>query len=292
MEHDVYVCGWSETSDGFELLIISRPRIRGYGRNFAEAEQSLLGAILDEGGAIQAVLEFDPPLPQSEVERKYTNPELYTICGDERFETDDERINRESWYDEFFTSPCCRECRVPQGHRNDRQLNFTYIRNNYDGGIVNFAGALMYIFSEQFLKLLSRDEKQHMEFRPVNRTGKARKQYFELAGPSGPPMVAVAGFNMSGWVCETCGFKQFGYWAEGVSVRDFIADSDLPSPHPEVFTVGVAPNVSLCVTTNRWATMVGKTGTRGFTSQPLGVVADREVIRDPELKTLQEQQRR
>jgi hypothetical protein len=302
MEHNVYVCGWSESDDGFELWVSTHPRVRGYGRTCAEAEQSLLDAILDGGGAIQAVLEFQPPLPQSEFERKYSVPKLYTVCGDERFETDepkripfetdDERLIRESWYDEFFTSPCCRECRVPQGPRNDRQLNLTYIRSNYDGGFVTFSGTSMYIFSEQFLKLLSKDEKQRMEFRPVGRTTKARRQYFELVGPSGPRMVAVAGLKMSGWVCDACGFQRFGYRAEGVGIHAFIAESDLPTPVTEVFTVGTEPNVSLCVTAERWATMVGSAGTRGFTSQLLGVVSNREVRRDPELETLQKQRRR
>lgn len=166
----------------------------------------------------------------------------------------------------------------------------SYIPSNYDGGFVIFAGAWIHIFSEHFLQLLKKDEKQRMKFLPVDSTQKIRKQYFELVGPSGPPKVAVAGLDLGGWVCETCGFKRFGP-AKQVGIGDFVAGSDLPAPLPEVFPVGTEPNVSLCVTAERWARMAGKAGTRGFTSRLLGVVADREVIRDPELKTRREQMR-
>ncbi len=41
---------------------------------------------------MQAVLEFGPPLPKSDLEAKYTNPgDLLLIVGDDRFETDSPR---------------------------------------------------------------------------------------------------------------------------------------------------------------------------------------------------------
>lgn len=71
MEHDVnvYVCRWSESDDGFKLWVKSRPRVRGYGSTYAEAEQSLLEALWDKGGAIPAVLEYIPPLPKYEFQQ-------------------------------------------------------------------------------------------------------------------------------------------------------------------------------------------------------------------------------
>jgi hypothetical protein len=43
---------------------------------------------------MQSVLEFDPPLPETTLEEKYSSPEIYLdpksilIGGDDRFETD------------------------------------------------------------------------------------------------------------------------------------------------------------------------------------------------------------
>ena len=91
MEEDVYLCGWTESADGFELWVKSRPGIRARGRTYREAESALLDAIAKACGVYFAVLEFSPPLPRSEFDKKYSNPELYIVCGDDRFETDEPR---------------------------------------------------------------------------------------------------------------------------------------------------------------------------------------------------------
>jgi len=66
----------------------SRPQIQSEAAAFADAELGLIEAIQEAGGATQAVLLFQPPLPKSSLEEKYARPELYLIGGDERFEMD------------------------------------------------------------------------------------------------------------------------------------------------------------------------------------------------------------
>ncbi len=66
----------------------SWPQIRVSAPTYAEAEERLIEAIQDAGGAMQVVMEFDPPLPKSSLEEKYSKPEIYLIGGDDRFETD------------------------------------------------------------------------------------------------------------------------------------------------------------------------------------------------------------
>ena len=68
----------------------------------------------------------------------------------------------------------------------------------------------------------------------------------------------------------------------------FIARSDLPAPLPGVFTVGNLPEGQLAVTESRLKELIGRKGTRGFVSSPLGIVAKHEVVRQPELPTLEE----
>ena len=66
---------------------------------------------------MQAVMEFDPPLPKTTFEEKYSGLEIYLIGGDDRFETDaprresaesaselDERLR---WLDAFYDQPVC-----------------------------------------------------------------------------------------------------------------------------------------------------------------------------------------
>ena len=132
--------------------------------------------------------------------------------------------------------------------------------------------------------LLTSAERAGLQFQPVERPKRARKQYFELIGPSGPPLVAAAGLPLGGWRCPDCGYQTFSVnYSPELTFRDFIARSDLPQPLPSVFTVGVQPNVQLCVTEERWAELRGRRGTRRFVSSPLGVVSDDELVRSPEL---------
>ena len=88
MEHGVYICTWSRSRGGFTLWVKSRPQIRASGPSYAEAETRFIEAIWEGGGAMHAVVEFDPPLPKSTLEEKHSSPELYLIGGDDRFETD------------------------------------------------------------------------------------------------------------------------------------------------------------------------------------------------------------
>ena len=136
MEHAVYLCSWSQSSEGYTVWVKARPPLRAEAPTYAEAEERLIEAIHKAGGAMQAVLEFDPPLPASELEAKYTDPEIYLIGADDRFQTDtaarqpfesaeqvDERLKE---VDSFYLSPVCRACRWTNGGRSDRPLSLKY----------------------------------------------------------------------------------------------------------------------------------------------------------------------
>jgi hypothetical protein len=300
MEHTVYLCAWSRSRDGYGLWVISRPKLRANGRTYPEAEERLIRAIQDAGGAMHAVLEFAPPLPKSTLETKYAKPEIYLIGGDDRFETDaatwcpsesaaevDEGLKS---VDAFFQSPVCRKCKYASSPRSDKQLTLTYAPPRYDGAfgfVGHFGRTTLQLFSEEFLGLLTPEERQYLELRPVIRKGRARK-FYELLGPAGPPLVAVARMKISGWRCSRCGHRTWGYWVEGFSIRTFVAASDLPTFLRGVFTIGIPPEIHLTVTSERWKTLVGQKGTRGLVSNLLGVVPEHEVVRDPKLQTYEE----
>jgi hypothetical protein len=295
MEDGIYLCRWKETSEGFELWMKSRPQIRAKGRTYLEAEDAFLATIAEVLGVYHAVLEFVPPLPHSEFDRRYATPELYVVLGDDRFEadeprripfeTDDERAQRQAWYDNFFTLACCRTCGFSPGSRNERPLKLRYVSNRYEGGFVYLAGASLHVFSENFLMLLSRAERRPLQFQLVDCLKKTRKQFFELVGPSGPPLVALTTGKVTGWQCTACGARVFGYdYSPDKSIYTFIARADLAQPCPEVFTIGTQPNVLLCMSAQRWADLVGQRGGRGLISRLVGVVPDDEVVRQPNLE--------
>jgi hypothetical protein len=298
MKHSVYLCGWRQSPEGFSLWTITEPRVCVHAVNYAIAEERLLEAIRERGGAMYAVLEFEPPLPKSEQESKYACPELYLIGGDDRFETntprrvafetEQQKEARLAWLDTFFEQPVCRSCAAPNSPRSERLLHLTYAPPQYDGAFGHVgadSSTNIEIVSEEFLSLLSPDEQQHLIFRPV-RYRKSRA-FYELLGPLGPSFVAVAGLPISGWRCSACSRSTWGYWIDGLSIHSFVAGCDLPQL-PGIFTVGTPPEVHLCATGARWRELVGKKGVRGFVSHALGVASDREIVRRPDLPTYEE----
>ncbi len=63
----------------------SRPHIRASALTYDEAEELLIQSIQDKGGAMQTVLEFDPPLSKSTLDQKYNSTAIYLTCSDDRF---------------------------------------------------------------------------------------------------------------------------------------------------------------------------------------------------------------
>lgn len=299
MEHGVYICSWRRSFDGFTLWMKSRPLVRVSAPTCAEAEGRLREAIHEAGGATQAVMEFDPPLPHSAGEEKFSSPEIFLIGGDDRFETDaprwkwsenpKEAEERLRWLDEFYDQPVCRKCKHTCGRRNDKPVTLTYAPSKYDGAFGAFGtdgGPSHQIVSDEFLALLTQEEKSRLQFQRTAR--KRGRQFHELVGPEGPPHVAVAGVKINGWRCTQCGHSTWGYWAEGMAIRSFVARSDLPPNLGGVFTVGAFPEIKLAVAASRWKDLLGQRGTRGFASSRIGVVPDHEVVRRPELATYED----
>lgn len=294
MEDQVYVCSWSKSKAGFTLWVTARPAIRAQAATYQAAEELLIQAIQRAGGAMVAVMEFDPPLPKSAFDEKYSHPEIVLIGGDGTFcldyphwkwrESLAEINERLEWTDPFYERPVCRTCRCASSPRTQRPLELTHLESRYDGAfgrLCGDGGCTHRLVCEDFLKLLTPQERNHLEFQPTIRKG--RKPYFELVGPDGPPEVGVAGLEVSGWRCPTCDYRVWGYWHQGSVFNSYVARADLPEVLPGVFTIGVRPEIELACTAARWKELVKQKGSRGFVSRPIGVVADHEVVRRPNL---------
>lgn len=300
MEDDVYVCSWSKTKNGYEMWLKSRPQVRSLGESYEEAAETLVESIQDAGGAIHAVLEFDPPLQPAENVKEFLNPSIVTIWGDDCFEQGGprrsgsfanaaERDAHLAWDDAHYEGGCCGRCNHPLGTRTAKVLELSYVRSGYGGGFVSIKGGTSYVFSETFLALLTDQERESLELRKVVRSKSSRVSYYELIGPSGPKKVGLKHVKPhSGWVCDDCGYQCFSYSRTGFDLRDFVAAEDLPNPLPGIFTVGTQPHVELTATSKRWAELVGQKGTRGMLSEPIGVLPTERVEHHPQLRKLSE----
>ncbi|MFO0966186.1 MAG: hypothetical protein U0793_11465 [Gemmataceae bacterium] len=245
------------------------------------------------------VLEYDPPLPKSPFEMKYSSPGLYFVTGDARFQTDvpwtrgpfeppEETEERFRTIDAYFQEPICRKCGNATSPRSKKKWNLPYGEGRYDGVFGGGAGAWCELISTRFLHLLTNEERARLELQPVEGKRNAKK-FFEIVGPPGPPFIAVAGLDTKGWRCTACSYRTpFGYTFDDTGLSQFVARGDLPSPLPDIFTVGQPPTIHLVATAKRWQELVGKKGARGFCSRLLGVAPDEEVIRHMELPTYED----
>ena len=180
------------------------------------------------GGAMQAVLEFAPPLPKTALEEKYSRPELYLICGDDTFQT---FVPRRKWsetaaeVDERLRwsdgSLCAAVPQLPEhlqstGSAISLELDATPER--CDGGF-GFCGPMR---PTAFDLHRSVPEPANGGRTPASRfsarRAKGAKKFYELLGPAGPPHVAVAGLALKGRRCPRCDFRRFGHWID--SARD------------------------------------------------------------------------
>lgn len=186
LRNHVYNCSWSIANDTFQLWLRSDPDVHGTGKDLEEAEEALRDLIADTCGTNQASLEFIPPPPKSDCDQKYAASNLVLVSDDQGFdanaprgravESDDERLNRLTWHDQFYEGGICKSCLEPNGPRTGKPLAISSTGNSYDGGFTDsFGRALIRIFSSSFLQLLSDHEKSHLQFRPIQQTKKTQQ---------------------------------------------------------------------------------------------------------------------
>lgn len=297
MESQVYYGEWKKSKHGFMLWIKDHPEWKGVGKTYAEAEEQLLEAILrgNKKGVTHALIEYVPPLPPAAVVAKYSQPSLVVLNGDESPTTDaprwcgsetnaelDERLR---WTDDFYQRPVCRVCKMASSPRTSKPITIVDMESGYDGLWVHTSttpGNMHFLFSEEFLGLLTSEERERLQFQRIINQKNTRK-YVELIGPPGAPLVGIKPQPVKGWQCGQCAYRCFGYWSREFSINDFVARDDLPDPLPGVFTIGTPPDLKLVATVERWQEMVGKKGAKKIIGVPIGVAYSHEVLREPEL---------
>jgi hypothetical protein len=287
-EGRVYLCSYEKTGKAIRLWVKSRPKVQGRGKTYEEAEEKLLDNICMHYNDGEAVLEFDPPLPESPQVVRFLNPAIVSVTGNTTPDfygplgSDFTKRPGRHWeppLGELYSGGICRKCKNAFGDRTSVPLEISVFESGYEGA---FCGDIQ-IFSERFLALLKPREKRGLEFRPVHRRERSRRQFFELIAKPSIPYVAVKGLKFAGWQCGTCGVRSFGFYGWGFELNEFVAKMDLPSPLPTCFTIGTGNDLDLCFTRKRWQELARQPGARGIVSAPIGVVEESECIRNPKL---------
>lgn len=271
-EGHVYLCKWRESRGKFVISLTNRPDIRVSGRDREEAEELLYDKICTTFGDGEAVLEYVTPLLKDEFQKQYGNPDIVMVSGNGSV---GEITNGASiWRDR-----ACDICGRQRRQRSEEIAEVDYLPNS--DGTVDVRGRIGNLFSESFLSLLTARERDGLTFLPVRGPKKSRKKFFELTGMPLVRQVGHPGFpGQVSRKCDMCGMNSFTYLHNN-DIYTFIAHKDLPDPIPPVFGVLYEDDrVNLCMTRERYKTIIGKKGTRDIVGIQLWVIKGDGFIRD------------
>lgn len=279
------VCKWKKTEGGWKLWRKGRPSVCGEGGTYEEAREALIGAIQHSGVSVlqEGPLEFDPPLPPAAEAERFMKPELYLLGGGEGFggEVDPQA--------EYFEGGFCPTCGCGVGARTGRPIILSRV-SKADGAYTTIHGyQSRTLFSEDFLSLLTPEERERFDFRPVayhERCNKRKCDYYELSADSPVPFVGIQGYEADGISCRTCGHREINYYKDKAPLSRFLCLSDLPDPPPSCFPVGSHQRPHLCMTRQRWDEIRGHKFTKGIVSQAVGVVPEALCERNPDQHNL------
>ena len=268
-EEATFRCKWKPTSTGYTLWVPGYPAIKLDAPDLAAGTKAISELLLEHGVATTPFLELSPRPPVVETFRKFAQPELYLIHGN------DPCYSRSVDSAMLHTGTICERCGGISGMRNDAPLRLDCPVSG-DGGFTADKLHSYHLFSGEFLKQLSIQERSRLAFREIQKPG--RRPFFEIVGPVGVPTVAVAGLQHSGWFCLGCGRQVLAYCLADMPIHSFVLRSTLPTPLPTVFTVTDGGSLQLCATAARWDELREMRRSRGIVSQLLGVIDADDVI--------------
>jgi hypothetical protein len=284
MEGGVYKASWKKESGKFTIRLKGHPKLIASKRTYDEAETAILDLITEKLGDGEAYIEFDKPLPKSEAEARYTNPDIVSLGANERAETFIDSLSHSP--DEYakelkhyFKNGVCSECLCPLGPRNNRQMIFRYISGN--GGFTSYGLYTTLIFSDEFIKSICLDRNKDIRLIPVKTMKKVRKKYFEIVGKPKYKFVGNADMAHTGWTCGACGVSVYGYHLAGLPFYKFIHLQKSPNGF---FICGDKTDVKLCTTRTNWLKTKKTSSSKGLIAEQIGVIRDARRVKNPKLR--------
>jgi hypothetical protein len=283
VEGNIYKCGWKKNGRRYQLWVQSHPQVSVESAEFDEGYDELADGICRSFGDGEAILEFEPAPPVSKTSKKYLTPDIVLI-GFHRF------AEGPWWSDGLFTKGYCRFCAMGMGERTDQSAVVEKAAPHDVLGLRsgNY-GTTLRLFSEEFLGLLSENEKASFRFQEVENRSRIQKTFKELRAT---PLLGYVGFKgakynqLSCWRCANCGYRAIHpkHPLLGFDVSRFIAAADLPTSLPSCFVIGQGVNLDFVMTRERWMQIRGKPGTKGIEPVKIGVIPESELVRNPKLR--------
>jgi len=263
MEGQVYLCSWKKVGSLIKVWVKNKPKLQVTGSSFGIADGELADQILCAFGDGENVREYvTPPKTLSKAGR--LDLDIVQINGNSHLPIESDPAM-------LFSGGMCKKCGSLLGKRSDVPLTLRCSSAGYETGFV--WQKPFEFFSESFLKLLKPKERSAFDWRPVHFKKRSRKAFYEIRPRTIVPLVAVKGMKFSAIRCKSCKtLRGLHCFSQDTPIYKYISASDLSKPVPSCFVIGLPASFNLCFTRKRWLELVGKPGTKGLVSTPIGVV--------------------
>lgn len=240
--------------------------------------------IIENTGDGENSREYQPRAPVDAELAKFLTPPLVVVIGDTLV-----HVNAATEYD----GDRCNTCGHIGGRRSDEPLVVADLDSGFDAGLVvihqrPFASARRYIFSDDFLALLLPGERTRFAWRRVARPSRAKRAFHELLGADlTMESVGISGLpKTGGWRCDRCGYRVLPHYVAWSWPSHWVCATDLPRRVPSCFGLTSGHDLALCITAERWRSLVGKRGTRGLLSYEVGVAPPGRCDTAPKLRSI------
>lgn len=270
-EGNVYICTWKQDQTGFTIALKRDPKIQTIGETLDEAEEQMWELLCEKFGDGEAVLQYEkpPPVLEQKFETRYGSPHLVTVSGNE---STGKLLNAAELHPRGY----CRSCQRPLETSPGILPQYDWLPS-CDGAV---SQDLNPIYSSDFLALLTDQERSSLLFEPVLGPKQQRKKFFQLVGRAKADFVGVPGFEgLLNFKCQGCQRPMGICYLRNCALFCFVALLDLPSPIPDVFTIGNDDELRLCMRQERFSQILGQRGARKITSSRLWVVPDSQFVR-------------
>lgn len=199
--------------------------------------------------------------------------------------------------DVLYTDGYCAECPTPRGQRTAEPLTIRFNsardvqRDALRVGLDDRIFLTLLLYSEEFLDLLSTEERSRFEWRRVEVVGRKSKAMYEpVASRVHVPPARLRGGNPDIYNCSTCGhsrpplYQLVGELPRWLHPYDdamrreqpdyYVSATSLPEPVPSCFTVGDwLTSINLVFRPERWAELTGHYAPKGIYTYGVGVAA-------------------
>lgn len=286
MEGGVYKATWSKIGRDYKIQLITHPNISATESSLQTAEEFILDQITEVLGDGEAVLEYSPRLPLSELENKFIGPDIVRLVGNGDAEGPLNKLshNRIEYLKEietYFHGGVCSRCRSPLGPRNSKPIPMDLL--NGDGCFTTLGNYFCNLFSEEFIDS-SGIHNNNLNFLKVERK-KGRKVYYELIGNIEYEYVGVNELIPKGWRCSDCKNVSILYEIpDQLWINYFILYNN--TKHKSGFFVAGNKHITdLCITRELWEKRDKRVRAKQIIAEQIGILKkESQIDKFPKLR--------